>query len=365
MDPNDNNTLYYGTDRVYRTTNGAGSWTAISPDLTDGIPGTRLGTVTTIGVSPVLSNVIWAGTDDSHVWYTVDGGTNWTDVSLSLPYRWVTRVIPDPQNELTAYVTFSRLKWQDPQPHVFKTTDLGNTWIDISSNLPDAPVNAFAVDPINTDWLFVGTDLGAYSSSDGGVSWNYISPDLPIVSVYDMKIHPTGHFLVIGTHARSMYKMDLAFITSVNNEELSIVSDYILEQNYPNPFNPKTNIGFSIPKTEKVKIRIYNMAGQLINEIVNKEYSSGTHMVSWDGYHPTNVKCLVRISNNWNIKRKLWQLRFWWIGRRFLVYLSARRGWFRMLKANVVITIFLLVLWSISDAQLESVEMQEIELNQL
>jgi len=284
MDPNNSNTLYYGTDRVYRTTNGANSWTAISPDLTDGIPGTRLGTVSTIGVSPVLSGVIWAGTDDSHVWYTVDGGINWTDVSASLPYRWVTRVIPDPQSETAAYVTFSGLKWKDSQPHVFKTTDLGQTWTDISSNLPDAPINAFAVDPINTDWLFVGTDLGAYYSFNGGNSWIYISPDLPIVSVYDMKIHPTGHFLVLGTHARSMYKMDLAFTTDINSSEKPIIiSDYILGQNYPNPFNPNTTIEFTIPKEDRVKIRIYDTTGQLISEIVNNEYNTGTHSVSWNG----------------------------------------------------------------------------------
>ncbi len=287
MDPNNNNTLFYGTDRVYSTTDGANSWSAISPDLTDGIPGTRLGTVSTIGVSSVLSGVIWAGTDDGHVWVTIDNGTNWTDVSASLPYRWVTRVIPDPQNETTAYATFSGLKWKDPQSHVFKTTDLGQTWTDISSNLPDAPANSFAVDPLNTNWLFVGTDLGAYSSSDGGNTWNYISSDLPMVSVYDMKIHPTDHFLVMGTHARSMYKMDLAFTTGVgSNIEPIYASGYLLKQNYPNPFNPRTNIQFTIPKAEQVKIRIYNTTGQLISEIVNNEFNAGTHSVSWNG---TNI----------------------------------------------------------------------------
>jgi hypothetical protein len=312
MDPNDNNTLYYGTDRVYQTTNGATSWTAISPDLTDGIPGTRLGTVSTIGVSPVNSNVIWAGTDDSHVWYTINGGINWTNVSASLPYRWVTRVIPDPQNETSAYVTFSGLKWQDPQPHIFKTTDLGQNWTDISSNLPDAPANAFAVDPINTDWLFVGTDLGAYYSSNGGNDWTYISSDLPVVSVYDMKIHPTDHFLVLGTHARSMYKMDLNFITDVEpNIKPVIVSDYALKQNYPNPFNPTTNIEFSIPKSEQVKIRIYNIAGQLIKEIVNKEYTTGTHLVSWNSTNTLGNKVASGVyiyaleTSNQKISKKL------------------------------------------------------------
>lgn len=284
MDPNDHNTLYYGTDRVYQTTDGAGFWTAISPDLTDGIPGTRLGTVTTIAVSPVNSNVLWAGTDDSHVWVSIDKGANWSDVSSTLPYRWVTRVITDPVNETAAYVTFSGLKWKDPQPHVFKTTDLGQTWTDISSNLPDAPLNALAVDPMNTNFLFVGSDLGAYYSSNGGQNWDYISSDLPMVSVYDMKIHETDHFLVMGTHGRSMYKMDLSFITNLEPVDNSgIAGNYTLKQNYPNPFNPLTHIDFSIPKAQQVKIVVYNSLGQIIKQVVNKQFKAGNHTVNWDG----------------------------------------------------------------------------------
>ncbi len=190
MDPNDHNVLYYGTDRVYRTTNGAGNWTAISPDLTDGIPGTRLGTVTTIDVAPTNSDVIFAGTDDSHVWVTTDYGANWTDISGTLPYRWVTRVKVDPNNENNVYVTFSGLKWHDPQPHVFKSNNMGADWTDISNNLPDAPVNAFAVDNNDSDRLYLGSDVGAFMSFNGGSSWQPIADGLPVVSVYDMKIHP-------------------------------------------------------------------------------------------------------------------------------------------------------------------------------
>ena len=208
MDPNNNQILYYGTNRVYRTTNGASSWSAISPDLTTD-PGPRLGTVTTIGVSPPNSDIIWAGTDESNIWVTTNGGSNWTNVSSTLPFRWVTRVIPDPLDENIAYATFSGLKWKDPEPHVFRTTDLGQTWDGISSNLPDAPINALAVDPMNTNNLFTGSDLGAYFSTNLGASWQYISSDFPMVSVYDMKVHETAHYLAIGTHARSMYTMDL------------------------------------------------------------------------------------------------------------------------------------------------------------
>ena len=123
MDPNNNNILYYGTNFLYRTTNGAGNWTKISPQLTDWVQGRRLGTLTTIAVAPTNSNVIYVGTDDSHIWVSSDNGSNWTEISAGLPERWVTRVAVDPTNENIVYATFNGLKWRDPQPHVFRSTN--------------------------------------------------------------------------------------------------------------------------------------------------------------------------------------------------------------------------------------------------
>jgi photosystem II stability/assembly factor-like uncharacterized protein len=283
MDPNNNQVLYYGAEQVFRSTNGAGSWTAISPDLTP-IPATRLNTITTVGVAPTNSNVIWAGTDASNVWVSTDYGINWTEVSSSLPERWVTRVIPDPTDENIAYVTFSGIKWKDPQPHVFRTTDQGQTWIDISSNLPDAPVNAFAVDPYRPNVLFVGTDLGAYFSTNTGSSWQYLSSNLPMVSVYDMKIHDTGYYLALGTHARSMYKFDLGLITGINTGEITNnPNGFRLYQNYPNPFNPTTTISFNLSKTSEVSLKIYNLLGEEVTTLLSASLLSGFQSVEWDG----------------------------------------------------------------------------------
>jgi photosystem II stability/assembly factor-like uncharacterized protein len=281
MDPNNNNVLYYGTDRVYRTTNGAGIWTAISPDLTDGIPGTRLGTVTTIDVAPSNSNVIYAGTDDHHVWITTDNGSTWTDVTGSLPYRWVTRVKVDPNNENNVYVTFSGLKWHDPQPHVFKSTNMGADWIDISSNLPDAPVNAFAVDNNDPDRLYLGSDVGAFMSFNGGTSWQPIAEGLPTVSVYDMKIHPVENYLAIGTHGRSMYKIDLGQLVGVKNEPNKI-SGFSLSQNYPNPFNPSTHISFVVGHSSLVSLKVYDALGKEVATVVNEQKSPGTYNINFN-----------------------------------------------------------------------------------
>ena len=282
MDPNQNQVLYYGTNYLYRTTNGATSWTKISPQLTDWVPGRRLGTITTIAVAPANSNVIYVGSDDSHVWVSSDNGSNWTDISDGLPERWVTRVAVDPTDENIVYVTFNGLKWKDPQPHVFRSTDMGTTWSDISSNLPDAPVNAFAVDPIEPARLYLGNDVGMYVSFNSGMNWWVLGEGLPVLPVGDIKIHPTTRELVAGTYGRSMYKIDLNLIPSNVKSSGLMVSGFTLEQNYPNPFNPKTVIGYQLSVSSDVSLKVFDILGNEITTLVNEHRTAGSYEIDFD-----------------------------------------------------------------------------------
>jgi photosystem II stability/assembly factor-like uncharacterized protein len=283
MDPNNNKVLYYGTNRVYRTTNGAEFWNAISGNLTDSEPGSRLGKVTTIAVAPSNSAVVYAGTDDSHVWVTADSGKTWREISDPLPYRWVTRVAVDPNDERVACVTFSGLKWRDPQPHVFRTTDMGFTWEDISNNLPDAPINIIVVDPLYPNLLYVGTDVSAYYSGDYGKNWQPLGRGLPMVTVYDIVVHPFERRLALGTHARSMYTLDLSAYTGIEAPREQLPERFTLSQNYPNPFNPSTNIAFALKERAEVSLRIYNVSGQLVRTLVHETRAAGQHVAQWDG----------------------------------------------------------------------------------
>lgn len=284
MDPVDPDVLYYGTDRVYRTTNGAGDWTAISDDLTDGNPGTRLGTVTHIAVAPTNTALIWAGTDDSHVWITTDTGVTWSDVSASLPRRWVTRIAVDPADDQIAYVTFSGLKWQDPEPHIFKTTNRGIAWMDISDNLPSIPINALAIDNQDSDAIFVGTDAGAFVSTTGGGAWEILGEGLPLVSVYDLKVHATERFLIAGTHGRSMYKLVLPGGVGVGSPAAPGLPGQVrLHPNQPNPFNPSTTLTYSLPRNTEIRFAIYDAAGRKVRVLVDGMKSAGDHAVRWDG----------------------------------------------------------------------------------
>lgn len=298
MDPANSNVLYYGTNRVYRTVDGTTSWQPISDDLTDGFESRPyLGTITTIAVAPSNPNVIYAGTDDSHVWVTTDVGQNWTEISAALPHRWVTRVAVDPTNAAIAYVTFSGLKWYSPQSHIFRTTDMGKTWEDVSNNLPDAPVNVIVVDPIYPNILYVGTDVGAFYSRDIGKNWSPLGEGMPVVSVYDIVVHPKLRRLAAGTHGRSMYTLDLSSLTAVETpftENNQLPGSPVLAQNYPNPFSlssaAATAIRYLLPSASEVEVTIHDVLGQKIKTLVQRSQPRGEHTVTWDGTAAPGVK---------------------------------------------------------------------------
>ena len=207
MDPMNHNILYYGSNRLYRTTSGGSSWTAVSGDLTNG-PGSgnlTYGTITTIEVAPSNHNLVYVGTDDANVWVTTNSGGNWTQINSGLPNRWVTRVTADPYSDSIAYVTLSGYRDDSPLPHIYRTSNRGSSWQSISSNLPEAPINDVLVDSINPSVLYVGSDVGVYISTDAGGSWTPLGTNLPITTVDDLALHQTSRKLVAGTHGRSMF----------------------------------------------------------------------------------------------------------------------------------------------------------------
>ena len=223
IDPNSSGSgsttvLYYGSHQLYRSTNSASSWTSISGDLTDGdggVNGVVYGTITTIAVAPSDSNTIYVGTDDANVWVTTNVGSSWTRIDAGLPERWITRVAVDPNNDGVAYATLSGFKQDDPLPHVFRTTDFGANWTDISGNLPDAPVNDIVVDPVDTNTLYVATDVGVFVSSNLGGSWAVLGSGLPAVLTTDIKHMPgSPPKLFAGTYGRSIYSIDLTGVVN-------------------------------------------------------------------------------------------------------------------------------------------------------
>ncbi|MCB2230833.1 hypothetical protein KQH82_08980 [bacterium] len=209
LDPQNHNVLYIGSQRVYRTEDGAESWSPVSGDLSNWPHPegnrTRYGKISRISVSPVDSDVIWVGTDDGNVWVTQDRAATWTKVSAVLPVRWVTSVATDPRSSAGACVTLSGYRDDSYLPHVFRTTDFGATWEDIHGDLPEGPVNDIVIDPGGDSTLYVATDYGVFFTSNLGQHWEVLGSGLPTRVAVDLDFDPVSRTMVIGTHGNSMY----------------------------------------------------------------------------------------------------------------------------------------------------------------
>ncbi len=263
LDPNDPETIYWGSHRLYKSTNKAQSWNVISDDLTTNpiLKNLIFGTLTTISISPLNSDIIWIGTDDGNVQVTKDGGSSWTLVSESLPTRWVTAVHADPQNENGCYVSFSGYRFGEFKGHIYKTDDNGNNWSDIGGDLPDVPINDIVVNAQNND-LYIATDIGVFQSKDGGQIWNVLGNDFPNVVVSDLDYDEDAKKLVAATFGRGMMALDLSdevAVDDISNFEIQISAA-------PIPFNDVLNIEYVSKSIENCTAFIFDVNGKLILE---------------------------------------------------------------------------------------------------
>jgi len=206
-------TLYFGTFRVYQTVDGAVSWNAISPDLTNGP--SFWGVVTTIAVAPSAPNTVYAGTGDRNVQVTSNAGAGviarWTNVARNLPPRVITAIAVDPTARTTAYVAFSGFSGLgDRLGHVFRSVNGGASWLDVSANLPNTPVNAIVINPRRPSQIFIGTDSGVFFTDDAAAGWRSLVNGLPRVAVLGLALYgPTG-ILRASTHGRSVWDIDIS-----------------------------------------------------------------------------------------------------------------------------------------------------------
>ena len=213
--------LYYGTQRIWKSENRGESFTAVSEDLSNGPhEGNRaFGTCTTIEVSRVNSNLVYVGTDDGNVWISEDAASTWTQINPSMnAKRWTTAVLPDPLDDKVAYVCFSGFRYDSYDGSIYKTLDRGESWINITGDLPDVPINDIQVDPRDNQLLFVATDIGVFYSLDEGSHWEVLGEELPNVPIMDLDIEKDGKLLA-ASYGRSMYYYQVPESVSTNDHQ--------------------------------------------------------------------------------------------------------------------------------------------------
>ena len=222
LSPHDPNVLYVGFQHVFRSANRGDAWTKVSEDLTNNDPKQMLPkssneipyqTISALAESRRKKGLLYAGTDDGRLHVTMDEGKTWTDLTRNVPtQKWYSRVVPSEHADGTVYITQRGREDDDFAPYIYKSTDYGKTFTRIVNNIPAGPVNVIREDPTNPNVLYVGTDFGAFISTNGGQRWDVLGK-LPSVQVSDLWYQPRDHVIVISTYGRGMYAMDAQRIT--------------------------------------------------------------------------------------------------------------------------------------------------------
>lgn len=326
--PHDKDTAYLAGNVVFKSTDFGRTWTIISPDLTKADPerlkdaggpvytenttAEYFATILSLAESPLQPGLIWAGTDDGNLQITADGGSSWRNVIGNVPGipadSSVSHIELSARDKNRAYVAFDRHKFDDYRPYVFKTSDGGRSFTNITGNLPKgAYVHVLREDPRNPDVIYAGTEVGLFVSLAGGGEWIELNmKNFPRVAVHDMLIHPRDNDIVLGTHGRSLWIFDDARPVQELNSGRVLEKDFHVFPVRPayrfttrftrygigdEPFrgdNPPKGalITYYLKKKPdektKLKLEIFDAGGAKIAEVKNLPKERGLNRTVWN-----------------------------------------------------------------------------------
>ena len=308
IDPFDHNTVYYGCQVVFKTSNAGQSWSVISPDLSTrdssrivpsgGIVEDNLGqfygeVIFAIAPSEIQKGLIWAGTNDGKLWYTRDGGGAWTDVTKNMTglpaWGTIRKIEPSHFDAATAYVAIDYHIMDNRKPYIYKTTNYGKTWTNITGDLPtDHPLDyvmAVTENPNRKGMLFAGTGHGFFYSLDDGTHWKQYSEGLPAAVVSWIVVPKKWHDVVVSTYGRGIYILkDITPLEQgVTSPTASAGALYQPHPGYREARSGHADITFSLPSKTKqpATVAIIDSTGATIRTM-KVETRAGYNRVAWD-----------------------------------------------------------------------------------
>jgi photosystem II stability/assembly factor-like uncharacterized protein len=330
LSPHDKNTVYLAGNAVFKSTDFGISWTQISQDLTtnnrerlkdaggpvfpENTSAEYFCTIISLSESPIQRDMIWSGSDDGVLQMTTDGGKNWTNISKNVSGipadSSVSHIELSRVNASTAYVSYDRHKFDDYKPYIFKTTDGGKSFSNISGNLPaNAYVWVVREDLKNPNLLYAGTEIGLYASWDNGKNWLELNmKNFPRVAVHDIIIHPRDNDIILATHGRSLWVFDDATAVQKMSADVMQKEAHLFEtrpthryammmtrygigdkpfrgQNPPNgalvTYYLKEKLDAKIP----VKLQVFDSSNKMIGEYKNLAKEKGVNRFVWNISH--------------------------------------------------------------------------------
>ncbi|MGB5691496.1 MAG: glycosyl hydrolase [Flavobacteriaceae bacterium] len=297
LSPHNQDILYLGSNLLHRSMDQGDTWESISGDLTQGDKkgNVAYGTITSISESPLKFGLVYVGTDDGLVQRTDDGGASWTNISGELPGSlWISEVVASRHSANRVYVSLNGYRQDDFTTYIYSSDDGGKSWTDISSNIPDAPVNALAEDTHSEDLLFAGTDNGLYVSFDKGKQWESFQTGIPNVAIHDLVIQDEAKHLLVGTHGRSIYQADISILQKLNesirNSALTVFDLQTIEYSddwgnpstvWAEPNTPGLDISFFAGKPGNYGAKVRSLEGVVVSD-TEVDAIRGLNILSYD-----------------------------------------------------------------------------------
>lgn len=298
------NVLYFARSIVFKSTNAAASWTATNGGAAlDGNPALAIAIAPTNPDTAFVATIPTSGLGRTRLHRTTNGGISWSDVTGTLPNRYLLDIAVDPVDSRIVYVAIGGFDTM----RVAKSTNAGTAWLDASGSLPNVPTTAVAFDPFNSRIVYVGNDIGVFVSSNGGATWSSFNDGLPdAVLVADLVVSPSSRKLRLASHGNGVFERKLASTTTGVASSRQAPLHPLLVENYPNPFNPMTTIRFAVAASSHVIVTVHDVAGRVVSELLNERVAPGAYTIPWG---PTAVAsgvyyCRVQAGNS-TVSRKM------------------------------------------------------------
>ena len=299
LSPHNSQIFFCAGNHVFRSLNRGDKLEQISPEITR----TDRGSATALAQSPRDANVIYVGTDDGFLWVTRDGGSNWVNVTENLNldgHYQVNSIETSGYAAGRAYVVLDGHRSNSDAPHIVVTEDLGETWRSLSESLPSGSSKTLREDPENENLLLLGTEFSIWASLDRGANWSRINNNLPTVAIHEIAFVPSRSEIVVATHGRSLWTLDITPLRQMTSEILAAEAHLFppndtvrwaaelgfsrYGQHHFSGQNPPTggSIYFHLAEGTKLSgIEIRNVKGEVIRQLRTRP-TTGLNLIRWD-----------------------------------------------------------------------------------